>query len=116
MKDFFMGFIRGLGNVVTTKIIGPIQVIDLWMAFCFGLGVYRGWGDFNAVGGWGFALYFYFITRVHEEIQKFEDDADQETLEVLKMAHGIISKQSELIEDLHKENDDLTAKLKATQV
>ena len=113
MKDFFMGFFRGLGNVVTAKIVGPIQVIDLWLMFTFGNGIYLGWGNTNALCGWGLAAWFYLIYRVEEEIRRMEDDTDEETLEVLKMAHGIISKQSELIEDLHKENDDQQKQIEA---
>lgn len=107
MKDFFMGFFRGLGNVVTAKIVGPIQVIDLWLMFVFGNGIYLGWDNTNALCGWGLAAWFYLIYRVEEEIRNFEDDADEETLEVLKMAHGIISRQSDLIDDLNNENDSL---------
>ena len=113
MKDFFVDFIRGLGKIVTTKVVGPIQVIDVWMIFVIGQGAYSGWDNTNALCGWGLATWFYFISRVFEEVRDLKDNADEETLEVLRMAHGIISRQSELIEDLHKENDDQQKQIEA---
>lgn len=100
MKDFFVGFWKGFGQVVNYKVVGPLQVIDFLMLFNFLSGVYVGWGNMNSLCGWFLAAWFYLALRIVESVGDVDKQAIKDATVALKLAGEALERQQERIEEL----------------
>ena len=64
MENFFKGIWAGLGKVLNYRLIGPVTVFDAYMLFLVVLGIWRGWGDSNAMLGW--FMFGWFVVESHK--------------------------------------------------
>lgn len=106
MGKFLSGFWKGFGRIVSYKLIGPVQVIDVLMIFSFVSGIVRGWGDANTLTGWFLAIWFYLVLRLYEYMGAEDKQAIEHATEALKIAAEALDMQRDHIKYLE---DTITA-------
>lgn len=99
MGKFLDGFWKGFGRIVSYKLVGPIQVIDVLMVFSFVAGVVRGWDDSNALTGWILAAWFYMVLRLYEFSAAGDKRAIEDATEALGLAAEALDMQRNQIEE-----------------
>lgn len=107
IQAFLSGFWKGFGRVVSYKVIGPIQVVDVLMLFNFLSGIYIGWGNSNAIIGWLMAGWFFACLRVMESVGGLDKQAIEDATVALKLAAEALQEQQMRIEDQQKEIEAL---------
>jgi hypothetical protein len=106
MGKFLNGFWKGFGQIVSYKLIGPIQVVDVLMIFSFVSGIINGWGNSNALTGWILAIWFYLVLRLYEFSAAGDKRAIEDATEALGLAADALEMQREHIKHLE---DTITA-------
>jgi hypothetical protein len=107
MKDFFVGFWKGFGRVVSHKVVGPLQVVDFLTLFNFLSGIYVGWGNMNSLCGWFLAAWFYLALRIVEGVRDLDKQAIEDATVALRLASEAMERQQERIENQQKEIEAL---------